>query len=90
MVTCDSCGYPARQLKSYTSTDSERPVSHLLCWICANTYAGVALFERGSRDGHRETMRTIAFVGNVILDRLDHRWPPERITSTVNNSFRET
>lgn len=69
---CDSCGYKTEGLKFYASQRIDRPnqPGKWLCVLCASTVAGNALDYPEFYPDHN-SLKTICYVGNVILARLD-------------------
>lgn len=64
---CSCCRYKTEDLMFYKgSYGMACPEGHWLCFLCANTMTGMA--DQYSQYGyHAEVMKTICFVGNVIL-----------------------
>lgn len=58
---CEACGFPSRFLKTYID-------KHLLCPLCANTYAGTALNDPGL--GNSKILFSISYIGNMLLEAI--------------------
>lgn len=65
---CDSCHYHTT-LEEYESQLIPKGKPKLLCFLCANTAAGTAI-DYPNFYPDKNTMRTVCFVGNVILDAI--------------------
>lgn len=72
---CDSCGYLV-PLKVFDHQLFGELSKYHLCWLCANTFAGVSLFY--SKED-RQTLSTICFIGNAILEKLDKMIPSSSV-----------
>ncbi len=78
---CECCGFETAALKPYPETryrfsredTSQRETHKWLCLFCASTMAGSAdEYPEQFSAGHAGTiLKTICFVGNAILARLD-------------------
>lgn len=67
---CHSCDYLTEDLDIYDrgpGADSEEPM--WLCALCASTRAGNA-YQYPRQYPNEDVLRTICYVGNVILDQL--------------------
>lgn len=79
-LTCDSCRYPAKDLTSYNhrlnqfrADVTEEAKKILLCELCASTSAGTAKQYPNQFEGEINTMQTLCFIGNAILDALERK-----------------
>ena len=74
---CYSCGFETKAIKSYRrsreiATANEKSIDggvKWLCFLCASTLAGNA-YEYPDLYPDSNTLKTICYVGNVILDKL--------------------
>ena len=81
---CDSCHYPAKNLTEYIRRDEKKT----LCELCASTDAGSVLDYPRNYDAQvAPILRTLCFIGNLILDTLtreaDKRMAPDATLEKV-------
>ena len=73
-VSCDSCHYATAALRRYDDRIAGRMNPNKrtawFCSLCANTYAGNAWRWPEQYRESGNIMRTICYVGNVVLDAI--------------------
>lgn len=70
---CQSCYYPTEALTEYDAADSIGRFEGRKKWICnlcASTETGRIIDYPRQFEGQAETMRTICYIGNVLLAAL--------------------
>lgn len=73
---CDGCRYPGAPLTPYETTQIGLMAGRkkYLCDLCANTMVGMHIeYDHTAHTRELEVMRTINYVGNVILTELRRR-----------------
>jgi len=73
---CEGCYFPTKALKQFDKRDAvgmHEGHKKWLCDLCASTETGTALDYPRQYEGQQATMRTICYVGNVILEALKKR-----------------
>jgi hypothetical protein len=70
---CDSCHFvgPVKGYETFAPGPMKGQTKHL-CALCASTLAGNAL-EYPDQYPHRDVLRTICYVGNVLLAAIQER-----------------
>ena len=66
---CHSCSYETTALTRYEHT-TRQGEPHWLCELCAGTLASSALEHPHHYSDGGATLKTICYVGNVILDAI--------------------
>ena len=64
---CDSCGF-ITETKKFEDAAPEK--TGYLCGICSNTPAGSAFFYPANHLDNADTLKMIAYVGNMILKAM--------------------
>ena len=67
---CDSCGFEPIELREYRDGVPGRIITAKLCAICSHTLAGTAHFWPSLYKENRAVLKTISFVGNLILKAM--------------------
>lgn len=67
---CDSCGF-ITEVKKFEDAHPEK--EGYLCGICRNTPAGNAFFYPSNYLDSADTLKMIAYVGNMILKAINNR-----------------
>lgn len=82
LPTCDGCGYKA-PLKAWENPPNTFPdAKHSnLCAICAGTPCGSAWVYGPEQYPEQNTLKTIAYAANTMLDTLGLLWPTEDETA---------
>ena len=66
---CESCGFTT-EVKRYENDLPSHPREGNMCEVCANTPAGNAFLYPANHLDNADTLKTIAYVGNMILKAI--------------------
>lgn len=73
-TVCDCCSFETTKLTAYDHEGAlKRGAQKWLCDLCAETEAGRMLDYPSQFEGQAATIRTVCYVGNVILATLKRR-----------------